>query len=401
MIKIKLFAGTDVGLRDNNEDNFTVCPDLTSGEWMVPANQQEPILLGRRGCVMVVADGMGGMNAGEVASDIAVKTVEQMFSKMPADVTKNSDSIKAYLNKVIVSADLNVKKRCKEDPSTEGMGSTIVITWLINENAYIGWMGDSRAYSYIPGKGISRLSKDHSYVQELVDSKMLTEEKAMTHSLSNVITRSLGDTSEKARPDIICHPIIKGEIILMCSDGLCGVCTDATIANVINQESIDLKTCKEVLTTTALEMGGSDNITISLLQIVETDGQVNPSEDGSKSLGCLSWQNMLFCIFALGLLGILGVAGIKSCDMPKQPSIEESKVLIQDSLETDTAKSDIEGVGTNSDDGGRDNSHKITVEDTIAQAQELCERDSLSNNPTHSTDEGDSQKQQIIKNNKQ
>ena len=97
MPSFRLFAGTDVGLRDNNEDNFTVCPDLAKGEWMVPANQQENITLGSRGCLMVVADGMGGMNAGEVASDIAIKTVQAMFSpaKMPADVTKNPDSIKA------------------------------------------------------------------------------------------------------------------------------------------------------------------------------------------------------------------------------------------------------------------------------------------------------------------
>ena len=172
------------------------------------------------------------MNAGEVASDIAIKTVQRMFSpaKLPTDVVRNPNSIKAYIKKVIIEADRQVKKHCKEDPSTEGMGSTIVMAWLLGGNVYVGWMGDSRAYSFIPKKGISRLSKDHSYVQELVDAKMITEEEAMLHPQSNVIMRSLGDVTQKAKPDVICHPVSKGEIILLCSDGLCGVCTDESIA---------------------------------------------------------------------------------------------------------------------------------------------------------------------------
>ena len=95
MASIKLFAGTDIGLRDNNEDNFIVCPDLTKEEWMVPADQQEPIQLGQRGCLIVVADGMGGMNAGEVASGIAIKTVQQMFSPsvLPASATDKPESV--------------------------------------------------------------------------------------------------------------------------------------------------------------------------------------------------------------------------------------------------------------------------------------------------------------------
>ena len=80
MISFKLFAGTDVGLRDNNEDNFTVCPDLTQNEWMMPADHQQVIPLGECGCLMVVADGMGGQNAGEVASAIAIETVQTMFA---------------------------------------------------------------------------------------------------------------------------------------------------------------------------------------------------------------------------------------------------------------------------------------------------------------------------------
>ena len=279
-----MFAGTDIGLRDNNEDNFIVCPDLTKDEWMVPADQQEPIPLGQRGCIIVVADGMGGMNAGEVASDIAIKTVQQMFapSILPANIIDKPESIKSYLRKVIIKADQEVKNWCKSDHSTEGMGSTIVIAWLVDDIIYIGWLGDSRAYSFVPTIGIHR----HSYVQQLVDSKMLTEEEAMNHPESNVILRSLGD-DKKANPDIIAHPMCEGEIILLCSDGLCGVCTDEVIADIIQNEYEDLPTCKEKLTTAALAAGGSDNITIALMQLLQTERIERPPIKSPKKIRLL------------------------------------------------------------------------------------------------------------------
>ena len=304
MTSIKLFAGTDVGLRDNNEDNFIVCPDLTKDKWMVPANQQEPIQLGQRGCLLVVADGMGGMNAGEVASDIAIKTVQQMFSPsvLPEKNVEKPEAVKAYLKKVITQADLQVKKKCKTDPSTEGMGSTIVIAWLLGNNVYIGWLGDSRAYSYNSSKGIVRLSKDHSYVQKLVDAKMLTEDEAMNHPESNVVVRSLGDTSQKAKPDIIVQPVFEGEIILLCSDGLCGVCKDNEIAEVIKQNPDDLQSCKEALTTAALQAGGSDNITIALLQVINIDSKQSSELQQDKNNSKL-W--ILLCFIAVCLIGLI------------------------------------------------------------------------------------------------
>ena len=275
MISIKLFAGTDVGLRDNNEDNFIVCPDLTKDEWMVPADQQDPIPLGPRGCLIVVADGMGGMNAGEVASDIAVKTVKQMFAPevLASNIVESPESVKDYLKKVIVQADSEVKKQCKANPETEGMGSTIILAWLLENHVYVGWLGDSRAYSFKADteEKIIRLSKDHSYVQQLVDANILTEEEAMNHPNSNIVVRSLGDTSQKAKPDVADYPVSEGEIIMLCSDGLCGVCTDKEIANIIEREIDDLPSCKEALTTAALAAGGSDNITIALLQVARAE----------------------------------------------------------------------------------------------------------------------------------
>ena len=105
MVSFKMFAGTNVGLRENNEDNFTVCPDLMKNEWIVPADNQQVIQLGQRGCVMVVADGMGGQNAGEVASAIAIDSVQEMFSpdELPANVIENLTGFRMFDGDVDIS----------------------------------------------------------------------------------------------------------------------------------------------------------------------------------------------------------------------------------------------------------------------------------------------------------
>lgn len=307
MVSFKLFAGTDVGLRDNNEDNFTVCPDLTQNEWMMPADHQQVIPLGECGCLMVVADGMGGQNAGEVASAIAIETVQTMFAPdfLTDKVLSKPANIKDYLKKVISKADFNVKEYSKEHPEAEGLGSTIVIAWVICDRVYIAWLGDSRAYAFFPKQGIKRLSKDHSYVQQLVDAGNLSDIEAMNHPNSNVITRSLGDTAQKAKADVEEYRLEDGEIILLCSDGLCGVCTDDEIASVLTEEANDLQVCKELLTELALDNGGSDNITIALMQIVleEEKGEDGKMKHRKSSKTILATLLILIGISAIGFFG--------------------------------------------------------------------------------------------------
>lgn len=314
MTTFRLFAGTNVGLRENNEDNFTVCPDLTENEWLVPADSQQTIPLGSRGCVMVVADGMGGQNAGEVASAIAVDTVQRMFSpqNMPSDVLHTPDNIKSFLKKVVREADILIKVRAKKDVCTQGMGSTIVIAWLVGSRMYLAWLGDSRAYSYIPGRRIRRLTKDHSYVQQLVDGGALTETEAMGHPNSNVITRSLGDTSQRAKADVAECDVEKGEIFLLCSDGLCGVCQDEDIEAIVEAGCGNLAKCKEQLTMAALAAGGSDNITIALLQVVDAKqgrGRQTITADERAGGRLLTIPNAFALVLGLCLLLALCFAG--------------------------------------------------------------------------------------------
>lgn len=262
-------------VRTNNEDNFIVNADLSQNDWFIPNNAAETITLGEYGCLFVVADGMGGMNAGEVASAIAVESVKDMFSNTDlSEIVSDSIQIKNFLQAVVEKADKNIKDRVKSDPATEGMGTTIVIGWALNGAVYISWCGDSRAYLFNPNSGLVRLSKDHSYVQRLVDEGKLDPELAFDHPNSNVITRSLGDASSKALPDFTSRHLVVGDCILLCSDGLCGLCRDEDILNVFN-ESEDIEQCKNNLIASALDAGGDDNVTIVLFQVVTYSGAVN------------------------------------------------------------------------------------------------------------------------------
>lgn len=150
-MKIRLAAKTDMGIvRTNNEDNFQVAADLTSDkmQWI----NNEVYSLGEKGTLLVVADGMGGMNAGEVASELAIETVREYFSsdRLTDEVLKNRYSIEKYMNEVIVEADARIKQEAKRRPETRGMGTTIVIGWILDGKLYVSWCGDSRAYVYNP-----------------------------------------------------------------------------------------------------------------------------------------------------------------------------------------------------------------------------------------------------------
>lgn len=271
-ITFKMTAATNVGLvRTNNEDNFIVNPDLTAPEWQVPEDTEALIPLGKNGCVMVVADGMGGMNAGEVASELAVSGIRKSFGDVTdfAKITDTGAHIEAFMKKAIVSADSDIKKKVKEDPSTEGMGTTIVMAWVLGNVVHVAWCGDSRAYLFNRQSGLSRLSRDHSYVQQLVDSGKLDPDLAFDHPNSNIITRSLGDSNSVAQPDYVCKGLSAGDMILLCSDGLCGLIRDEEIVDILTPERESINEYRDALFEGALEAGGHDNITIALLECVK------------------------------------------------------------------------------------------------------------------------------------
>lgn len=278
-MKIRLAAKTDMGIvRTNNEDNFQVAADLTSDkmQWI----NNEVYSLGEKGTLLVVADGMGGMNAGEVASELAIETVREYFSsdRLTDEVLKNRYSIEKYMNEVIVEADARIKQEAKRRPETRGMGTTIVIGWILDGKLYVSWCGDSRAYVYNPVAGLHQISKDHSYVQGLVDKGAISKEDAFDYPDSNIITRSLSDGTAKAKPESLLKPyeLCDGDIVLLCTDGLNGMLRDSEIEDVIRNNEADMDCLADELIKAACEAAGSDNITICLCQILEGGGVCMP-----------------------------------------------------------------------------------------------------------------------------
>ena len=183
--------------------------------------------LERNGSLLVVADGMGGMNAGEVASAIAIETIANVFKSETIGKMDLSDSgIKKFMVNAIRQADMAIKKEALADPSKEGMGTTVVMLWIFEDNAYYAWCGDSRLYRYHDGR-LFQLSHDHSYVCEVLK---LSEAEAFDHPDNNIITRSLGNPTDVAHPDV-CGPLqyAQDDLFLLCSDGLCGVLRNAEI----------------------------------------------------------------------------------------------------------------------------------------------------------------------------
>lgn len=321
MVKIQLSAATNVGVvRTNNEDNFIVSPDLSQDQWTLPS--AEPIELGTYGAMLVVADGMGGTNAGEVASAIAVETVQKQFGHEKltdlideTDEEKRTEAIKKFMTKAVKTANENIIEHSKKDAATSGMGTTIVMAWILGTTAYICWCGDSRCYVFNPDTGLCRLSKDHSYVQELVDSGKLDAENAFDHPNSNIITRCLGDGGAVCEPDFRTYSLNNGDVLLLCTDGLCGLCRDEEIMGILNESSAtDLPACKDALIQAALDAGGYDNVTLVLCRSeIENEADTDkPAEISStiddvrkkKKGRALRW----FFIFLVAVVVVVVVA---------------------------------------------------------------------------------------------
>lgn len=268
-MKIKIIAKTDIGYnREQNEDAFAICPNLHSPRWEQTKSCED---FGEYGSLLVVADGMGGANAGEVASSISIETMKEQFTPSNlAAIVQDKEHITEFLSKAVSLADKAIDDVMTQRPETSGMGTTIVVCWLIHDQAYVAWCGDSRCYIYNGVSGLRALTKDHSWVQEMVDRGEISEEEAFHHPDNNIITRGLGDFITDTVPDIVTQPIKPNDIILLCSDGLCGYCDHKTIEKIIKDNQTNLNRCCNKLIDTALKTGAEDNITVALASLSET-----------------------------------------------------------------------------------------------------------------------------------
>lgn len=312
----RMAARCEAAGRPNNEDNYQVSDNLTDNHWGFTADKE--ISLGDKGSLLVVCDGMGGMNAGEVASAIAVATIKEWFDKdkLTDGILESSESIQRYLVDAIQAADAAIKADGKVNIEHEGMGSTIVMAWLLGQKVYVGWCGDSRAYRYNPKSGLMRLSHDHSYVQELVDAGKLTEELAFDHPNNNIITRSLGDPRGKAQPDTKEYDLCDEDIILLCSDGLCGCLRDNEIEDVVKQHQTSMQECRDALWEADEAAGWHDNVTIVLAQVISGGAIVNEASSAqpiSNSKAELIRKNRLLKRIVGGLLAVILIVAAVIC----------------------------------------------------------------------------------------
>lgn len=237
--------GTSVGrVRQRNEDSLGVHPDI--GLW-------------------AVADGMGGYRGGDEASRI---TVEQLARDVSGQVG---------LSQSIAAIHHQIMKAARTDPSYESMGSTVVAL-KIDGNAYeIAWVGDSRAYLW-DGRQLTRLTRDHSYVQSLVDSGTITETDAAHHPERNAITQALGAESiDEIRVDTLCGMLPPNQQILLCSDGLTSEVDEDEIASLLAAGQTE-QTTVDRLIALANKYGGADNISVILVR-----ADARPSSGASQT----------------------------------------------------------------------------------------------------------------------
>ena len=283
-IKFIMAARCEAAGRSGNEDNFQLTDDLSGDRWGFVTDNEVDLV--EKGALLIVCDGMGGTNAGEVASKVAVETVKEWFAseRLTEEVIATSESIMLYIEKTIIAADTKIKEEGETDKEKEGMGSTIVLAWVIGQSVFIGWCGDSRAYCFNPADGLKRLSHDHSYVQTLVDAGQLSEELAFDHPNSNIITRCLGDPRQAAEPDVREYPLHDGDVIMLCSDGLSGVLRDGVIETVMRENTGNMATCRDALWDAARNAGWYDNVTIGLCRIVSgSDQHVTQQADAAEA----------------------------------------------------------------------------------------------------------------------
>lgn len=209
--------------------------------------------------LIIVADGMGGESSGDVASKIAVETVIRLLSQ---DIIAgiSDEKIPELLFSAISEADNAITAYINDHPDSIGMGTTILIGVVRGINEYIAWCGDSHCFVYNKGD-IKSLTKDHSYVQELIDDKKITVEESYTHPDNNLITRYVGGGVETCRPEFIKYSIKDGDVLIFCSDGLSGYCMIDDIKDCIFQNGCTHDLPSQLLDL-AFRHGSDDDITV-------------------------------------------------------------------------------------------------------------------------------------------
>lgn len=235
--------------RENNEDSIEVkqYPDMT---------------------VTVVADGMGGQAAGEIASKSAIEIIPRELRKNLTP-NLNGEGVKAVIKQAVAQANEQIMAMGALDKDIKNMGTTVVLAvWRKGSEMHIAWAGDSRAYLVRDGK-IKQLTVDHTIVQALVDAGTISAAEAKDHRYKHVLLKFIGGKDFGDGPDVNIVPIQAGDRILLCTDGLTGAVPDEQLGTEISAD-LDVQACAERLGQLALDQGSRDNVSCILLEVVES-----------------------------------------------------------------------------------------------------------------------------------
>lgn len=244
---MKVFAGTDIGkAREMNQDYYYV------------SSRFDEIKM----CIL--ADGMGGYAGGEIASNMAVASVKSYVYNNYSKIKLETDEIINLLKDATQYANMVVYEKTKQIEELEEMGTTLEIALIVDEKIYISHIGDSRIYK-IRNNKMKQLTKDHSYVEKLINDGTITKEEAQMHPQKHMLTKALGCTAF-VEPDLLVEKIKENDIILICSDGLTNMLPEEEIIKIINENPEEPN---KQLITAANKAGGCDNITVIVISNVD------------------------------------------------------------------------------------------------------------------------------------
>jgi PPM family protein phosphatase len=271
-ISLEVFGKTDVGLvREHNEDNFLVA-DVTTATRSSDVKEPLRIPLGEKGAVLLVCDGMGGAAAGEVASKMAVDSI---YEALAAADPQPRDGFARLVRRAVERANERIFIQSRDNQSERGMGTTCTVAALVDTTLVVGQIGDSRCYVLRDGK-LAQVTKDQSLAWQLIEAGAMTAEEAKAFEHANIILQALG-VQERVEVVLSQVDLRRGDVALLCSDGLHGPVSDEEILAVLITEP-DLQKAAQALVQKALDRDGPDNITVVLARF-EGEGLAVPTAE--------------------------------------------------------------------------------------------------------------------------
>lgn len=273
-IIVNVFGRTDVGrTREHNEDCFIVADLTTMNATLQPeVRSHKP---GNRGSLFMVADGMGGAAAGEIASAMATEVVlSELDSRWRQASDSSPETFARALKAATEAANARINRYAAEHPENRGMGTTATIAGILGDTLYLTQVGDSRGY-LVRGGVARQITKDQSLMQKLIEAGELTAEEAEVSERRNIILQALGP-EPMVKVDLTSQQIRRGDTLILCSDGMSGQMRTPDISRIVTEDPDLMTTCRKLIDL-ANENGGPDNITVIAVRF-EGSGLLPPSD---------------------------------------------------------------------------------------------------------------------------